>query len=390
MTHPLDPIIEALSQTQWAAMLLDADDRLHWVSDEYKYFLRETDDLKIGLGSHLITAMLSPSWLATMSDASRLNLFGEVVPFVVASLRASGAADALPAPYAELIATVTPMPRPAVWSGVFEYVREDLPPYDVRYLSITLTGEAGRHLGTLVITFMGMPAPLLAQLAGGDFPMQARMAELAEPGRHAAAIVFVDLQGSAALSRQLPTAAFFGVIRRVTSEFDRVTAASKGLVGKHVGDGMTAFFLPEHCGSSADAASAALAAVEAVQKAVVDIAAELDTGELRLNVGLHWGPGLYLGQLVPGGRLEITALGDEVNQAARIQECARDGRILASKAFVEQLDATHLAQRPRYQQLQDLPSATPKAIADAGQIAVTTLSSAPADPGACTAPRPPR
>lgn len=373
MTDPLDTVIEALTQTQWAAMVLDADDRLHWVSDEFKYFMRETDDGKLGLGSHFITAMVGPTWMATMTDAGRLNLLQDVVPFVVGSFLASGEAALLPAPFDEVIAAVQPVERPEIWTGVFEYQREDLPPYDARYLSLGLRDAAGHRVGSLVITFMGMPARLLAQLVGGDFPMQARMAELADPGRHAAAIVFVDLQGSAALSRRLPTAAFFTVIRRVTCEFDRVTAASQGLVGKHVGDGMTAFFLPEHCGSPAAAASAALTAVQAVQKAVVDIAAELDTGELRLNVGLHWGPGLYLGQLVPGGRLEITALGDEVNQAARIQECARDGRILASKAFVEQLDETSLDERPRYEQLQDLPTATPKAIADAGQIAVTIL-----------------
>jgi class 3 adenylate cyclase len=373
VADPLDAVIEALTQTQWAAMVLDADDRLRWVSDEFKYFMRETDDAKLGIGTHFVSAMVTPAWMATMTDQGRLNVLDDVVPFVIDSFRVSDEAALMPEPFDAVLGLVQPRERPEVWTGVFEYLREDLPPYDARYLSLGIRDADGARCGTLVITFMGMPARLLAQLVGGDFPMQARMAELADPGRHAAAIVFVDLQGSAALSRRLPTAAFFNVIRRVTCEFDRVTAAGRGLVGKHVGDGMTAFFLPEHCGSAAAAASAALGAVQEVQKAVIDIAAELDTGELRLNVGLHWGPGLYLGQLVPGGRLEITALGDEVNQAARIQECARDGRVLASKAFVEQLDQTSLDVRPRYEQLQDLPGATAKAIADAGQIAVTTL-----------------
>jgi class 3 adenylate cyclase len=46
-----------------------------------------------------------------------------------------------------------------------------------------------------------------------------------------------------------------------------------------------------------------------------------------------------MGQVVTGGRLEVTALGDPVNEAARIQESARDGSILASKAVLERLEA---------------------------------------------------
>jgi class 3 adenylate cyclase len=38
------------------------------------------------------------------------------------------------------------------------------------------------------------------------------------------------------------------------------------------------------------------------------------------------------------GRAEVAALGDEVNEAARIEACASGGRALASKALVERLD----------------------------------------------------
>ena len=34
----------------------------------------------------------------------------------------------------------------------------------------------------------------------------------------------------------------------------------------------------------------------------------------------------------------VTALGDEVNEAARIEACATGGRALASKALIERLD----------------------------------------------------
>jgi len=59
---------------------------------------------------------------------------------------------------------------------------------------------------------------------------------------------------------------------------------------------------------------------------------------VKINAGVHWGGALYLGQVITGGRLEVTALGDEVNECARIQQSARDGALLASKPLVERLD----------------------------------------------------
>ena len=95
---------------------------------------------------------------------------------------------------------------------------------------------------------------------------------------------------------------------------------------------------------------------------------------------MHWGPNLYLGQLVPGGRLDVTALGDEVNECARIETMARPARILASKAFVESLtdgDARELGidvERVVYRQLASLPDASEKTLRDAGTLAVTDVT----------------
>ncbi len=99
-----------------------------------------------------------------------------------------------------------------------------------------------------------------------------------------------------------------------------------GIVVRHAGDGVTAFFLAEDVGSASGAARAAIEAGRAIGAAAATAAGELeqDNGssareEVRMNVGVHWGGALYLGQVVTGGRLEVTALGDEVNETARIQ-----------------------------------------------------------------------
>ena len=83
-----------------------------------------------------------------------------------------------------------------------------------------------------------------------------------------------------------------------------------------------------------------------------------------------------MGRILTAGRSEVTALGDEVNEAARIEACATGGRILASKALIERLsnaDATALAidfVHTTYTPLAELVTATDKARRDAPAIAV--------------------
>nr|MDQ3957134.1 hypothetical protein [Actinomycetota bacterium] len=104
----------------------------------------------------------------------------------------------------------------------------------------------------------------------------------------------------------------------------------------------------------------------------------VEPGEWNENVGLHWG-GVYMGQIVTGGRLEVTALGDPVNEAARIQESAHSGQVLASKSLVEQLsdaDAARVgidAHAVVYRTVAELAGASDKAVRDAGGIPVTEL-----------------
>jgi class 3 adenylate cyclase len=100
----------------------------------------------------------------------------------------------------------------------------------------------------------------------------------------------------------------------------------------------------------------------------------------EIRAGLHWGPNLYVGQLVPGGRLDVTALGDEVNECARIEAMARGGRLLASKQLIESLmdaDARALeidVEHVVYQPLAALPDATEKTIRNAGGVGVTDVT----------------
>jgi len=139
-----------------------------------------------------------------------------------------------------------------------------------------------------------------------------------------------------------------------------------------------AFFLAETLGSESAAARACIEAARSLRAAVTEVAARsgLEAEDVTLRFGLHWGSTLYVGNISTGGRNEVTALGDEVNEGARIEACAGGGRTLASKALVERLDATDARalgldpDRVSYTAIADLATAADKARRDAPAIAV--------------------
>jgi class 3 adenylate cyclase len=145
-----------------------------------------------------------------------------------------------------------------------------------------------------------------------------------------------------------------------------------------VGDGVVAFFPALTSGSESSAARACVEAARSLRDAIGDVAHRSDLAESDVVVrfGLHWGSTLYIGRITTVGRSEVTALGDQVNEAARIEACATGGRTLASKDLVERLHPTDAGalnldiDRVAYTRLSDLTTATDKARRDAPAIAV--------------------
>jgi class 3 adenylate cyclase len=194
------------------------------------------------------------------------------------------------------------------------------------------------------------------------------------------------MQDSVQLSLRMPSASYFELIRAVTTAIDDVIVTRLGIVGKHAGDGVTGFFLADDLSSASGAVRAAIEAATEMATCVKEAAQQveilqgiIDPSQLMVNVGVHWGGRLYMGQLVTGGRLEVTALGDPVNQCARIQQAARDGEVLASKDVLEHLDhsdAEALGINPDavvYRTVAEVPGAPEKSVKDAGSIPVTSL-----------------
>jgi class 3 adenylate cyclase len=248
--------------------------------------------------------------------------------------------------------------------------------------AVRVYGAGGGLAGTALIYKPGPSMAVLGTVAGaGDLRHFERMERVARAGRRPAAILFADLESSSPLSRKLSTASYFSLGRRMVRAADRCVIEAGGLVGRHVGDGVVAFFLAESAGSESAASRACIEAARALGDAMIGVAArsELAPEDLVMRFGLHWGSTVYVGQITTAGRTEVTALGDEVNEAARIEACATGGRILASKDLIERLDNADAAAleldpaRITYTPLAELPGVTDKARRDAPFIPVCEL-----------------
>ena len=252
-------------------------------------------------------------------------------------------------------------------------------PVGVAVAGLRIRDRDGRLAGTAMFSkpAAGM-ATLGAMTSMTDAGHLSRMLQVSKAGRRPAAILFADLEASSPLARRLSTASYFALGRRLVRACDRCVIEAGGLPGRHVGDGVVAFFLAETAGSESAAARACITAARALREAVRDVAtrSDLQPGDVVMRFGLHWGSTLYVGSITTAGRAEVTALGDEVNEAARIEACATGGLTLASKALLERLepgDAAALDLDPdhvTYTSLGDLDTATDKARRDAPAIAV--------------------
>jgi len=249
---------------------------------------------------------------------------------------------------------------------------------DLSTLSLRINDDAGQLLAVVTFNRTAMPESLLTRLGRGDQRLFERMDRVSEPGRRPAAILFADLEASGALSRRLSSRGYFDLIRDLTDLIDSSVVDRDGIVGKHAGDGGSALFVTaDFDGSESAAARAAIEAARAIRDGAEHLGPDDIT--VKLNIGVHWGATLMVGQVATRGRLEVTALGDQMNEGARIEAAAKDGSILASKDLIERLDADDAQATGldpgaiAYIPLGELDGASDKAIRDAGTIPVTAI-----------------
>lgn len=385
----LEQWAKELERGRWPGWIIDADLVIRHATSELKTFMEESlgrpvDDRLVGVGEPMLEALTNEVWSATMGADSLARLMPRVMGYLKDEFGAEGE-KYVPEPFKPFFEASVDVQSFGMLSDRFDYTVPELPPLPVEFLLTGLRGREGELLGIVCVSQMGLRPTLVSLLSRGDERMFERMAGLRDPKRCQGAILFADLQGSTRLSRILPTSTYFSFIRTLATNADAAIASNGGVVGRHAGDGVGGFFLLDDGGSASQVAASAVKAAYEIHRrandAIDDVvrAAELDRSDYGMNIGLHWGASLYMGQLVPGGRLDVTALGDSVNECARVQEAANDGCLLASKQLIEQLsndDATAVGlelDKLLYKPISEIDHVSEKAARDAGLIPVTKL-----------------
>jgi class 3 adenylate cyclase len=381
----LNDYAECFEALRWSALIIDADWTLVWASEHLKEFIRATDGSDLGFGLHIAEALLKDAWLSGMTPDSVPKLLSDVGPQLLYTLEKSGRPpqEVMPPQFLSMLEGMKPAPPPRILRTSFlalDPADPELPPYPVNVCALRINDEDGSFIAWVAIFFMGISPNLLTLLARGNEEMYERMARLVEPKPRQGAVLFCDLHSSGEISRQLPSINYFKLIRSLWTCIDEAVADNTGVIGKHAGDGASAYFLVDDLGSPSAAASAAIKTAARIH----DLSEEVFRGVLetacQMRVGLHWGGNLYMGQLIPGSRLDVSALGDEVNEAARIQEATGPGETLASKQLLEQLipeDAAAVGidvEKILYQPLIEVAPGSDKVARDAATLPVTMLS----------------
>lgn len=372
------------------AFVHDAHWRIVFLTDELRLLTGEEDDVTVRrLGNHLFgPAEVSTRIARFVEDGLERvrQIFQEVGPFVL--FDTPGGRDGLrrvidPALH-DLVDLIEPVEPPPLWQYTggrgLKFAGTSTGLVD---LFQRVYDRAGTFVGfTVLLKPRSGMSQLTTLTAAADLGHLDRMALVERPDRRPAAVLMADLEASSALARRLSTAQYFAFGRRLVRTADQCIVDHGGIVGRHAGDGVVAFFLAETAGSESAAARACIDTARALRTDLVDITQRsgIEDTDVALRFGLHWGATLYVGRITTVGRTEVTALGDEVNEAARIEACATGGRTIASKLLIERLttaDAQALGidpDRTTYTPLGDLPTATDKARRDAPAIAVCDLT----------------
>jgi adenylate cyclase len=151
-----------------------------------------------------------------------------------------------------------------------------------------------------------------------------RRVDFAQGSEREIAILFADIRGFTALSEgRLPYDVVF-VLNRYFAAMGRAIETAGGHVDKFIGDGVMALF---GVGSGAaagcrEALAAARLMSERLGELNLSLQGELDR-PLRIGIGIHCGP-VIVGEMGYGNASAITAIGDAVNTASRLEALTKD------------------------------------------------------------------
>jgi len=156
-------------------------------------------------------------------------------------------------------------------------------------------------------------------------------------------MVFADIRGSTTLAERLSTTEFKNLIDRFYQVSTKIFIRSDAMIDKLIGDEVAAFYMPGLAGQDY-----AQQAVNAAEELLIQTGHRDPAGPwASIGVGVHTGVAFVGAVGTSDGIVDITALGDAVNIAARLASNAKAGEVLLSEQTLEaaKIDQSKLEKR---------------------------------------------
>jgi adenylate cyclase len=140
-------------------------------------------------------------------------------------------------------------------------------------------------------------------------------------------MLFADVRGSTALSEQMSPTEFSRLINRFYTESTKAISEEDGLVEKLAGDAVAAFWGAGFAGPNY---------VRRTIKVAQNMLSAMERQQIPVGIGVHSGIAYFGAMGSADGLTDISAIGDEVNLAARLASKAAEGEIIVSEQALKE------------------------------------------------------
>ena len=145
-------------------------------------------------------------------------------------------------------------------------------------------------------------------------------------------MLFADVRGSTVLSEQMTPTEFSRLINRFYVRSTNAIIRENGLVEKLAGDAVAAFWGAGFAGPDY---------VGRTIRTAQNIQGIMDREKIPVGIGVHAGIAYFGAMGSANGLVNISAIGDEVNTAARLASKAAAGEIIVSEKALSQAHIDH-------------------------------------------------
>jgi adenylate cyclase len=151
-------------------------------------------------------------------------------------------------------------------------------------------------------------------------------------------MLFADVRGSTALSEKMSPTEFSQLINRFYTGSTKIIVEEDGLVEKLAGDSVAAFW-----GAGFAGPDYVLRTIQVAQ----NLLRAMERQEIPVGIGVHSGVAYFGAMGTADGLTEFSAIGDEVNLAARLASKAGAGEIIISERALREagIDCSGLESR---------------------------------------------